>query len=192
MIEKLNTGDIYDGCLKELKDELTSILPETQGWTTTNGIKDIIGNKNSSDAYNTPFMSPPAYFQIYFGEHYIQPVSYSLMGRRISEKQSFLKSWDFFGLTQSNKWKLLSSYKDWEFGFGEVRTFLLQAQESYKGFMINMTELNSYNEWALCLGQIEVHGYIFDSPTIYHIKPTCSYSFKFPLLLPSYLFVLLF
>ena len=173
MIAKLNTGDIYDDCLKELKNELTSVLPDSQRWTTNNGIKDIVGNKNSADVYNTPFYDPPAYFQIYFGEHYIQPVSYSLMGRRISGMTSYLKGWDFFGLTKSNDWKLLSSYKNWEFSFGEVRTFILQCQESFKGFMINMTERDSYNEWALCLGQIEVHGYIFDSPNTFEIMKTC-------------------
>ena len=174
-----------------MKGELTSKLPESQRWTTSNGIKDLVGNEKAVNAYNYPYKYPPAYFEIYFGEHYIQPVSYSLMGRRVSGVTSYLKSWDFFGLTQSNEWKLLSSYKNWKFGFGEVRTFIINARESYKGFMINMTELNSYGEWALCIGQIEVHGYIFDSPRILQFGHTCDTLGKFQFSFLVYLCILI-
>ena len=188
-IGKLNSHNIYNGCFQELKNYLTDELPEGQNWTSyefqswkgNHGIKNLIGNSTVINEHNTPYNKPPAFFKIFFGNHYIQPFSYALMGRRIPnyKGEGILKSWDFFGLTKEGRWKLLDSHFDEPFSYAEERTFIINAKESFKGFMINMTETNNIGNWALCLGQIDVHGFIFNSynvircPTVF--KLTCDH-----------------
>ena len=170
-IGKLNTKNIYNGCLAELKDELTDELPPGKNWVADkenmaqNGIKNIVGMKDPVDAHDSPYTAP-SYIKIYFGSYFIQPISYSLMGRRNPNPEhdrAYLKSWDFLGRTKNNEWKLLSSIQNQSFSKAEERTYQIYTQESYNGFMINMTEKNTDGNWAICLGQIDVHGFIFQS-----------------------------
>ena len=168
MISKLNTGNIYDGCLSELRNEIQGVIREDQKWYSGYDLKYIIGTEEPYNVVPTPYNDPPSYIKIYFGNHFIQPVSYSLMGRRITEhNDAYLKAWNFLGQTIKDEWILLDFHEDWQFDFAEIRTFVLNSKESFKGFMINMTSQNSNNKWGIALGQIEVHGYIFNRYRIY-------------------------
>ena len=39
----------------------------------------------------------------------------------------------------------------------------MKGNEPYKGFRIEMTDIDSSGYWALCLGQIDVYGNIYRS-----------------------------
>ena len=82
---------------------------------------------------------------------------------------SYLKSWEFYGRNKKGKWKLLHFEVNKPFSFAEERTFFITANESFNGFKILMTDANTYNDYALCLDQIEVFGDIY--PTSYYLIP---------------------
>ena len=160
---KLNINNIYDGCLTYLRNSLTSEIAEGRKWSES-GIKSLVGTKTPINEHVEPFDSPPAFFKIYFGQYYIKPISYSLMGRRISQfNDNYLQGWDFYGRNKNNEWVLLSSYSNSMFNFAEERHFPLEDSDFYSGFMLKMTQPDSSGKWALCIGQIEVHGYIYNS-----------------------------
>ena len=182
MIAKLNTTNIYDGCLSELRDQLTDNLPSGQDWYTkrlgykVNGIKNLVGTEEPINEHNNPYDKPPAYYQIFYGNNYIQPISYSLMGRRSKEyKRNYISGWDLYGQRRNGDWLLLSSFQNSTFEFGEIRIFPLNIRESFRGFMINLTEPDTEGKWCLCAGQIEIHGYIFDKYRV--IGASIFYSF---------------
>ena len=92
------------------------------------------------------------------------------MGRRIPGlDHSYLVSWILFGLNRFDNWVPIhvSPSSDPPFTFAEIRRYNLYKKESYKGFMINMTQPNTLGYWAVCAGQIEVHGFIFDHYKIF-------------------------
>ena len=162
---KRDTSNIFKGCLAYLKNELTTELPEGQNFSQSIGIKGLVGSETYYDVYNTPYGKSPVYFEIYFGNKFIYPTAYSLMGRRVPTwKHNFLKSWNFFGKDEKGKWDLLSSYKNNQFDFEEIKTFPLFTYKSYNGFKIEMTDADSDGVWVLCLGQIEVFGDIYLKP----------------------------
>ena len=169
VIAKLNNKDIYDGCLSYLKDEITDEIPEGHNWVTSS-IKNLIGTRTPINEHVEPFSSPPSYFKIYFGNFHIKPISYSLMGRRTQYKSNYLQSWDFYGRNQDNEWILLNSHYHETFSFEEERCFSLEGSDFYNGFMLKMTEPDSDGKWALCIGQIEVHGYIYKFLPSFHHK----------------------
>ena len=87
------------------------------------------------------------------------------MGRRTPNfDYHYLKGWNFYGKNKDNRWILLSSFSNSQFKFAEIRTYNLNETESFKEFRIQMTEPDSLNYWALCLGQIEVFGDIYSYP----------------------------
>ena len=160
---KLDITNIFDGCLNVLRNELTSKLPEGKQWTQNAGIKALVGSAVEHDVYPYPFIDDTSmWFEIYFGNKWILPFAYSLMGRR-AYNGDFLKSWNFSGLNRNNKWVLLHNETNKPFYQNENRTFLLKGNEAYKGFKIEMTESNSDGKWSLCLGQIDVFGNIYRS-----------------------------
>ena len=161
MIAKLNESNIYDGCLAQLRDKLTSVLPPGQKWMVQ-GISNLVGNPEPINEHNTPYLQPPVYYQIYFGNNFIKPISYSLMGRRMIESDTnYLRAWEFYGLTRNNDWILLDENSSFVFSFGLVKNFKISKSYLFKGFMIRMTQSDSSGQWALCLGQIDVFGYIY-------------------------------
>ena len=84
VIAKLNNSNIFDGCLSYLKSELVGELPPDRTWYTgnENGIQNLVGCEESVNEHNNPYNKPPAYYKIYFGDHFIKPISYSLLRRR--------------------------------------------------------------------------------------------------------------
>ena len=157
---KRDSSNIYDGCLNYLREEITSKLPKSQSWYDNKDIKYIIGTRTMHNILNTPWDNPPAYFEIFFGKKFIFPTLYILQGRTYSSAY-LLKGWNFFGMNAHNQWVLLSSFSGNLFTQNEIKTFPLSVNESYNGFKIQMTEPDTNNAWALCLGQIEVFGDIY-------------------------------
>ena len=176
IVSKRDQTDIYSGCLSYLRNDVSAELPENQNWFQSSDFKNLVGTKQVYNVHNYPYDKPPAYFEISFGNKYIFPTSYSLQGRRLDEYH-LLKGWNFFGKNIHNQWVLLSSFSNNAFSHKGIKTFDLNVNESYKGFKIQMTQPNSYGEWALCLGQIEVFGDIYSKPFMKgsHLikKPTC-------------------
>ena len=167
---KIDTRKYFDGCLNRLRKDLTSIIPDNTRWTNgVNGIKDLVGTEEVVDAYSTPFDIKYPFIEIYFGNKYIYPVAYYLMGRRYKGYTNFLRSWNFMGRNKKGEWILLHEENEKPFSFGENRTYLLKAEEAFNGFKIAMTDICSFGDssrngdWALCLGQIEVYGNIYKS-----------------------------
>ena len=197
MIARLSNKDIYDGCLNYLKSELTDELPEGFAWNTDSdsslsfhGIKNLVGNPTPVNEHPYPY-DKQHYIRIFFGNHFIQPISYSLMGRRIEMfNGSYLKNWIFYGLTRFDEWVPIhmSSPSDPPFSFAEIRTFPLKKKESYKGFMINMTEKNTNGDWGICLGQIDVHGFVFDKYKVFSLCTVYFQRFNFRFSILFYLF----
>ena len=87
------------------------------------------------------------------------------MGRRFLDHH-YLKGWDFYGKSVFGKWVLLHTMSNIQFTHGEIKNYPLDHNETYSAFKIQMTEMDSSNEWALCLGQIEVFGDIYSYPFI--------------------------
>ena len=105
---KRDTSNIYKGCLAYLRDDITAILPKGQSWVIQYDIKYIIGTEDHYNVHNSPWANPPSYYEIYFGDKYIVPTAYSLMGRRDPTfKIGYLRSWNFSGKDESGKWILL-------------------------------------------------------------------------------------
>ena len=113
VIAKLDKSNIYDGCLTYLRSELVGELPEGQHWGSghENGIINLIGHHDNINEHNNPYANPPAYYKIYFGNHYIKPISYSLLGR-VLFNQGLVQGWNFYGRTVKNEWILLSSFSN--------------------------------------------------------------------------------
>ena len=152
----------YDGCLTHVKPNITDALPPGQTWVSENGIKALIGNPTVVNEHNFPWTTPPAWYDVFFGNYFIQPTAYSLMGRRIPTlDHSYLRDGDFFGHSISGNLVLLSSYRNSPFSFGVIRTFSVLSHESFKGFRLEIKEPNTNSNWRLGIGQIEVFGYIF-------------------------------
>ena len=165
IVSKRDTSSIYNGCLAYLKNDLNTKLPEGQNFNLAIGIKGLVGSRTQYNAINTPYNAAPAYFEIYFGDKYIFPTAYSLMGRRDSTyKVHYLKSWDFFGRDENGVWNLLHTQSNKAFSQAEERTYPLKFNKSFNAFKIQMTSTNTAGEWALCLGQIEVFGDIYKRP----------------------------
>ena len=160
---KLDTTNIFDGCLNVLRKELTTKLPEGKTWLNGIGIKGLVGSVEVYNEHPAPWKEKsPTWIEIYFGNKWILPFAYSLMGRRIYNG-NLLKSWDFSGLNRNNEWVLLHSETNKQFYQNENRTYFLKGNEAYKGFKIEMTGPDLNNMWALCLGQIDVFGNIYRS-----------------------------
>ena len=190
MIAKLNQSNIYDGCLSELRSILTDKLPPNRHWLNGTGIKNLVGNHEVVNEHNVPWEEgPPAYYKIFFGDHFIQPISYSLMGRR-AFPNNCIKGWDFFGLTRNDEWKFLDGHNKSHFQPFEEIIYTISEKESYKGFMLNMTEPDTENEWCLCIGLIEVHGYIFDHYFVLGLETLWTYSLRISISLSTYVFFL--
>ena len=160
---KVDNTNIYDGCLNYLRDYITSELPPGRTWFTS-GIYNLVGTHEPINEHINPYTNPPAFYKIFFGNHYIKPISYSLMGRRSNiYKHNYLIGWDFYGMNSIGDWILLNSNSNSQFSFGEERIFPIEQNDYFQGFMIKMTQPDSSGEWGLCIGHIEVHGYIYDS-----------------------------
>ena len=115
-----------------------------------------------------PYNDPPSYFEIYFGDKYIVPTAYSLMGRRDEKyKSHYLKSWNFSGRDETGKWIYLHDKTNEPFSQAEERTFRLNRYKSFNAFKIEMTDCDTFGRWALCLGQIEVFGDIYSKPVVF-------------------------
>ena len=161
---KIDTAKYFDGCLNRLRKDLTSRIPDNTHWINgVNGIKDLVGTKNVVNAYSTPYNINNPFIEIYFGDKYIYPVAYYLMGRRLQGYTNFLRSWKFSGRNKKGEWILLHKENDKTFSFGENRTYLVKPEEAFNGFRIEMTDTDSAGTFALCLGQIEVYGNIYKS-----------------------------
>ena len=159
-----DTSNIFSGCLSYLKSNLTAKLYENQT-LISEGIKGIVGSETQYNVHNNPYNKAPAYIEIHFGNKYIVPTAYSLMGRRDSRfLHSYLKSWNFSGKDTSGKWILLHNETNKAFSFAENRTFPLKSSETFSAFKIQMTDKNTDGSWAICLGQIEVFGDIYIHP----------------------------
>ena len=157
-----DASNIFKECLAYLKNHLTSKCAPGQSLRSV-GIKGLIGSETQYSVHNEPAYSPPTYIEIYFGDYHIVPIAYSLMGRRDPEHQhNYLRTWNFSGRTQSGKWELLHFDKDKPFSQVEERTFILKPSKTYNAFKIEMTDVDTCGEWALCIGQIDVFGYIYD------------------------------
>ena len=165
IVSKRDTSNIYSGCLAYLKDDITAKLPEGQKFNDEIGIKGIIGSTTQYNVHNSPFLEAPVYFEIYFGDKYIFPTAYSLMGRRDStNKANYLKNWVFFGRDEAGVWNLLHTEENKPFSQEEIRTYSLNVSKSFNAFKIQMTGTDTAGGWALCLGQIEVFGDIYKKP----------------------------
>ena len=164
VIDKVNNVNIYDGCLSYLREYLTAEIPYGRQWRMS-GIKNLVGCETAINEHLTPYNSPPAFYKIFFGNYYIKPISYSLMGRRIAQyNEHYIKGWDFYGRNKNNEWIILSSLNNEVFTFGSIKNYeITDANDVYNAFMIKMNQPDDQNHWALCIGQIEVFGYIFDS-----------------------------
>ena len=178
---RLNTSDTYNGCLSFLKYQLTSVLAPGKKWKEDKDITAIVGSSTPNDTYPTPYQTSPTYIEIYFGKKFIVPVAYMLMGRRMSGFTHYLRSWQFYGKTISDKWVLLHFEENKEFSFAQIRIYPINKRIPFKGFMINMTSKDSKGYWALCLGQIDVFGKIYSS--LLTIKVTKWSSLPFILLI---------
>ena len=109
---KLDTTNIFDGCLNVLRKELTTKLPEGKEWADGIGIQGLVGSVGEINEHPDPWRNKsPTWIEIYFGNKWILPFAYSLMGRRIVDA-NMLKSWEFSGLNKDNKWVLLHSETD--------------------------------------------------------------------------------
>ena len=174
MIDKTFKGDFYDGSLKELKEELIMDVPPGKTWYEGGG-KGLIGNPTGLyDQYPTPHIAPPSYIEISFPNKYIHPTHYFLEGRRTSEWGNFLKSWEFEGKSINGEWKILHSQTDKVFSMSEKRFYPIHSEDVFIGFRINMTGKDSIEWWALCLGQIEIFGNIYESiPSFTHHFAKC-------------------
>ena len=181
MIDKTYKGDFYNGALTEIKSELNMSLPPGKSWIGSTDGLGLIGNPTGIyNAHQTPYTFP-AYIEITFSNKYIYPTHYFLEGRRLNNEAQ-LKSWNFEGRTLSGEWKILHSQVDKPFSQNETRLFPLKIRDVFTGFRVNMTDTSSTNNWALCLGQIEVFGNIFyNIPIIYGINiisPVCHFIFS--------------
>ena len=162
VIAKLNKSNIFDGCLSYLRSELVGELPEGQTWHTDdeNGIINLIGCEEVINEHNKPYQNASAYYIIYFGYHFIKPVSFSLLGRRAFDKH-LVKGLNFYGRAINNEWILLNSSKS-QLNAYELRNFEINEPGPFNAFMLKMTEQDSEGMWALAIGQIDVYGYIYD------------------------------
>ena len=173
MISKPYVGNFYDGCLNEIKSELIFSVPE--GKTLFGNGQDLVGN--SVGIFNVrpnPYESPPAWIEITFENKYILPTQYFLEGRRY-ENKNFLKSWNFEGRTINGEWKVIHSQIDKVFNQSEQRIYHLYLEEVFCGFRLNMTDEDSNGKWALCPGQLEIFGNIYESiPTLHKHYCNCT------------------
>ena len=168
-ISKRDNRNIFDGCLSYLKntkcERITGILPE--GVQFNGEIQQLIGSNTAFNVNNRNYQNDLSnnnpFFEIHFGNNFIYPTSYSLMGRRapFAKWGGFLKGWILYGLNKKEKWIPLDQHSNEVFSEEKVRTYTLKTEEAYKAFKIKMTEPDSNNSWALCIGQIEVFGDIF-------------------------------
>ena len=179
MIAKPLKGNFYDGCFNEMKQELIMSVPPEKSWYSGDG-KGLIGNPTGIfNQYPDPYTSPPSYIEITFQNKYIHPTHYFLEGRRYSGN-NLLKSWEFEGKTIDDKWKILHNETNKVFVQGERRVYQLFTDDIFIGFRLNMTDLDSNNAWALCPGQIELFGNIYNSiptPNDDHMK--CETHYKY-------------
>ena len=161
---KIDTSNIFDGCLSLIRNEITDKIPEGKKWVNEElGIRALIGTKEEINQHTVPYVNKsPTWYEIYTGSKWILPSAYSLMGRR-AHNNSHLKGWNFSGLNKDNAWILLHNESNKRFYRYENRTYILKGNEAYRAFRIEMTEPDSVNEWALCIGQIEVFGNIYRS-----------------------------
>ena len=167
-----DTSNIFGGCLAYLRDDLSAVLPEGQNLNFKIGIKGIIGSETQYNLHNTPYDKAPSFFEIYFGNRYIFPIAYSMMGRRDpTYKVHFLKSWNFFGRDEAGVWNLLHTQTDQPFTFGENRTYPLSVKKRFNGFKIQMIDTSTDGGWIICLGQFDVFGDIYKRSSS-HIKCT--------------------
>ena len=168
MIDKTYKGNYYDGCLKELKEELNMSVPPGKTWYGGDP-KGLIGNPTGIfNQHPNPYDEPPSYIEITFQNKYIHPTHYFLEGRRYSDSDHFLRSWEFEGKTIDGGWKILHSQTNKVFSRNETRIYSLKFHEVFIGFRLNMTEEDSSNKWALCPGQIEVFGMLFNTIPIFY------------------------
>ena len=164
---KRDSSDIYDGCLNYLKENLTAYFSDDVEWFGV-GIKGLVGSSKQYNTHNHYTEHSYISLTILFGDNYIFPVAYSLMGRRDpTYKYNYLKGWTFSGRNKNGVWKNLSSYSNKPFSFGEKRTFLINAHESFNAFKLQMTEKDTDDKWYICIGQIDVYGDIYSTSKYY-------------------------
>lgn len=144
--------------LLALKSGLTFSTRPNIGWNDSP--EKLIG-VNDHNSHPKPYDVPFPYIVISTGNKYVFPSSYMLQGRR-AFNNNFLVSWKFEGLRSDGKWDLLHSCTGCTFKNSEIRNYPLKTKRGYSAFNITMTERDSSNGYALCLGQIEVYGMIFN------------------------------
>ena len=170
------TKDIDNGCLVELFNDVNSkIGPQGLQWIGNDGrvaIQALIGKKDDPklNYHNIPWERNSKgdkwwnenhpWYEITFGEKYICPTGYALMGRKLCNG-NLVKGWKLYGQKKNDSWVTLDEHKDSVFGFREVRTFEIKTNDMFKAFKIEMTQPENTGNWAFCIGQIEIFGDIY-------------------------------
>ena len=179
MIDKSYKDNFYDGCFAEIKEELIFSIPSGKDWV--GNPKDLIGNPTTlHNTHPSPYDSAPSWIEITFPGRYIHPTYYFLEGRRAYD-ESLLKSWTFEGKSTEDEWILLHSQSNKVFGQSERRFYSIDVQQTFVGFRINMTDISSSNDWALCPGALEVFGNIYNSHKTFNNPnvPFCTFYIPF-------------
>ena len=163
MIDRTGNSSVFSGCFSFLKPNISFSVPTGREW---------FGDPMNLVGKNPPIYTYlingglPQWFSISFPGKFIHPTSYGLLGR-ISGSGNNLKTWTFDGLTSDNEWKILQEENS-ELIEGETRIIPVLSNEVFISFRINMTGPNNGGNYFLNLGQIEVFGYIYDTPPSFY------------------------
>ena len=170
MIIKENYNNISDGLLSYVKRNVKFKYSETSQLLST-ALEKIIGPQQQHDSCVGDFNKHPTWLEISYGNKYIIPSYYTMQGR-INEAHCFnqLRSWDLEGKTKDNKWILLKKHLNDSFALKMVKTFPIGSKEPIKAIRINMTEADDINQWWICIGHIDIYGYMISS---YELYRTC-------------------
>ena len=164
IIKKIDTSDIYNGCLYYLKDQINYIKDSTGSWGG-DSINNIVSSKVEHNSY---VCDDKGYTNLTLdlNEKYIFPTSYSLMGRRSSTNNYYLKSWELKGRTKEGKWIKIHSQTNNPFSRASIKNFTLSSEKSFNAFKIGMTDKSKCCNWCINIGHIEIFGLISDRPVI--------------------------
>ena len=168
LINKTDNTTLNNGCLSYLKNHITFGLPQNLAWA--DNPQKLISYSSNHHVRNDPYSQPPSWISFGLGGYLIRPTSYSLEGRRQSSAY-LLQSWELLGKTTKNEWKRLHYEDNLVIRRTVVMNFQISSNEYFSEFRVNMTNTDSGGKWALCIGQIEIFGYISHSLT--SIIPMC-------------------
>ncbi|EAY05113.1 hypothetical protein TVAG_108470 [Trichomonas vaginalis G3] len=93
---------------------------------------------------------------------YVIPSSYTLQST-ITDSSMLLKSWKLEGITAQGSHVVLDVHNNDSFDQGEIRTFDLNTQDKFVGFILTQTDYNCDGDYELALNIFDISGFYSDN-----------------------------